>query len=111
MITLFLFLSHKLPILFFAMIVLLVQNNITNLYYFNNKMDSDCPVSPSETPSPLSSEPIRSNKYSAPFLFNSRHYLRSLRLFSAPSIPDPKGLSEETQNLLQSICTKFSFTD
>jgi len=83
--------------------IIFVQNNITTLYYFNNKMDSDCLVSPSGTAnSPLDPEPIRSNKYSAPFLFNSRY---------STSILDPKVLAEETQTLLQAICMKFSFTE
>ena len=63
-----------------------------------------------ELNTPSTQQPHRGNKYSAPFLFNPKHYIRTLRMNSAQTI-DPKELSEETQNLLQSICNKFTFTD
>ena len=61
----------------------------------------------SSIPSHSSSHP---HSKTSPFLFNSKHYLRSLRISSTPII-ETQEISEETKTLLQSICAKFSFTD
>lgn len=43
-------------------------------------------------PSASENKPVKSQKHSAPFLFNAKHYLRNLRSSSAP-IVEPKELS------------------
>ena len=63
----------------------------------------------SSSPPPSDSK-IQNTKKSTPFLFNHKHYLRSLRASATP-ITETKEISEETQLLLESICAKFSFTD
>lgn len=73
-------------------------------------MDSQLTTALTQLSSPSAQQPPRGSRYSAPFLFNPRHYIRTLRTSSAQTI-DPKELSEEAQTLLQSICSKFTFTD
>ena len=80
------------------------------LYYFNTKMNPQTIEPPTNDNSLSSPRPIKTSKYSAPFLFNPVYYLRNLRSSSTP-IVDTKDLSEDTQALLHSICNKFSFSD
>ena len=65
---------------------------------------------PSNSSSSASDLPIRSSKHSPAFLFNPKHYLRNLRSTST-DVVDAKDLSEDTQALLHSICSKFTFTE